>query len=111
MDTSRGEPREMSFLEFFAGYIVTLAAIVGGGLFLESYFGLAQFRGLFLAGAILYLLAAALYPGWLFQVVRRVGWFRSIETDELIRALLVVLGLALLGVFALWHPLDRLIRS
>jgi hypothetical protein len=108
MDTSRGEPREMSFLEFLAGYLVTLGAMVGGGLFLESYFGWSPLRGLFLAGAILYLLAAALYPGWLFQVVRRVRWFGSIESDELIRALLIILGFAMLGVFALWHPLERL---
>ncbi len=103
------QDREPAFPEFLAGYFVTLAAVVCGALLAEEYLDLEPYRGMVLSVSLLYLLAALAYPGWLFQIVRRVRWFGAIESDGAMRVVLIVLGLVLLLVFAAWSSLAGLI--
>ena len=109
VDPAQDDRREMSFLEFLAGYLLTLGVMVAGALLADSYFNWGPYRGVVLSVGVLYLLAAAVYPGWLFQIVRRVRWFGAIESDELMRFILVLLGGLLLAAVVLWGSVGRLL--
>ena len=96
------EGPEPSFIQFLGGYLLILASGIGSAIAAERYLGLDLYRAAFAWGGMLFLLAAATYPSWLYQIVRRVRWFGLIDSDGGMRAVLVVLGAILLVLAAIW---------
>jgi hypothetical protein len=82
----------------FVGVLAFGAAILGANWLRSAAFGVA----------IIFLLAAARRPWWLFATIRRVGWFSLIEEDRAISVVLAVLGsgVALFGIFAPAPPIQ-----
>ncbi len=99
----RGSPggRAPSLRTFLMVYVGTLMGGVGLALYLERAHNVPGHRVIFGFVGLLFLLASSGYPWWLYESIRRVGWFAAIESDKTMRMLLRVIGLAafLSGLF------------
>lgn len=89
--------RDLPVGAFFATYGGSLLVGVALGLYLERRLGLPEGTGFFFPGGLLFLAAASRRPWWLYETIRRAGWFAAISDDRIMRVLLLTLGVLLLG--------------
>ncbi|HET7230212.1 MAG TPA: hypothetical protein VFJ16_09430 [Longimicrobium sp.] len=94
--------RVPSLRVYIAVYAGSLFAAVGLALYLEHAYGIPGKRALLWSCGLEFLVASTGRPWWLYQTIRRVGWFSAIESDTAMRVFLGVIGLALIlpGLFA-----------
>lgn len=88
----------MTWRQFTIGYLMLLVGGVAGSYLLARQLGIPVERAILAVCGGGFLAAALSAPnGYLFRVVRNVGWFSAIDDDAAMRGLLILLGLALLG--------------
>ena len=97
----RADGRRLSVWHFAATYIGSLLGALGVALWLRAAYGMdGEYAMLGAVGGV-FVLSALGWPWWLYETIRRVGWFAAIENDRAMRILLVVLGGGLLVVAAM----------
>jgi hypothetical protein len=73
--------------------MLALSLILSLGL--ERTLGVPANQTIFLYCGVLFLVASLGRPWWLYESIRRLGWFAAIERDGPMRGLLAVLGIAM----------------
>ena len=85
---------------FFGVYAGWMASALIGAYTLEYFAGLDAMRGIVMVCGIGFVVAGTGRPWWFYGTVRRLGWFALIWSETAMKALLIVLGLALIvGAF------------
>lgn len=89
--------RRLDLRHFLVVYLGALVAGIGLALALETSLSVDPRRTTVLFSGALFALAATRRPWWLYDTVRRLGWFRDIQSDRAMQALLAVVGIGFLA--------------
>ena len=93
---------DMDWPRFAVGFVLLILLGTAGAVLISLYFAVPAGPAAAGVSSLLFLASAAVAPrGYLFRVVRNVGWFSGIESDHRVRQLLLVLAAGCL-VWYLW---------
>ncbi len=93
---TRDTGRELTTRVFVLVYGGSLVIGTASAFAVQSAWGISPYRVMVAEGSLLFLGASLGRPWWLYETIRRLGWFGLIESDRAMRLVLLVLGLGLL---------------
>jgi predicted transporter len=89
---------DIDWSRFLLGYVAILAAILAAAFALHQWLGIQGERSIYRLVGLLFVIAAIGRPPYLYRVVRNTGWFSGIESDRMMRTVLLILAALLFGL-------------
>ena len=90
--------RELPGVARFAIYLTLVVALVLVDRVIEQQYGFKRMPVILGELGVIYLIASSGRPWWLYATVRRLGWFRGVESDRAMRGILAVFGAVLVVI-------------
>ena len=90
--TRRADGRRLTLWHFAATYVGVLAGAAVVALWLRARYAVEGESAMLGALGAVFVASALGWPWWLYETVRRVGWFAAVTNDRAMRVLLTVLG-------------------
>lgn len=95
----RPDGKELRLWHFITVYAGSLLASLALAVWLEQTRGVDGERTMMGAAGALFLIASSDRPWWVYETIRRLGWFDTIESDRWMRRGLGLLGAVLVLTF------------
>jgi hypothetical protein len=89
------------------GFLALVVAILALSMAITVWFDLDGPAAFFGSCGLLFLVAAGGRPAIVYEIVRNTDWFAEIHDDRAMRLILLLLGLALIGISPLFLHIPK----